>query len=461
MSDYWEQYPTPTGMQWRQRDPDWNGGQGPDDRFGTEGAEHAGIGNRCTNDQEPPPMEEPGPTAGQVLAQAGMITAAELDRKVFPPLQWHVPGLVPEGFGLLVAPPKAGKSWLVADVGLACAIGGVAFGVIDVSPRPVLYLALEDGERRLQDRHRVLLGRETTKPERMHLIVNATPLTAPAIIAAFLDLHGRERPMVIVDTLVKIRPQRRPGDEPYQFDYLFASGLKALLDGHPGAGLWAVHHARKAMADDFVDAASGTHGLAGAADYLMVLRHPRLSTHGSLLITGRDVPEGEYALVSNQGCGWRLDGETLTDAAAKAQTQHQQGRLGDRSFELLRFFNERGEKGASPAETALATGIDVEQVRVYLTRLVKGGLLIKPERGRYMSAVISVTSVISPGQMTLSESNSSEPSVTSADDLGTQSNTGCYFSPDALTWGNNTNNTSNTTQIYEDDEPDYSGLDER
>ena len=27
----------------------------------------------------------------------------------------------------------------------------------------------------------------------------------------------------------------------YQFDYLFAARLKALLDGYPGAGLWAVH----------------------------------------------------------------------------------------------------------------------------------------------------------------------------------------------------------------------------
>jgi hypothetical protein len=361
------------------------------------------------------------PTAHEILAQAGMITAADLDRKVFPPLQWHVPGLVPEGFGLLVAPPKAGKSWLVADVGLACSIGGVAAGRIDVTPRPVLYLALEDGERRLQDRHRVLLGQETTKPAGLHLITTATPLTAPVIIAAFLELHGDQSPLMIIDTLVKIRSQRRPSDEPYQFDYQFASRLKGLLDGHPGAGLWAVHHARKAVADDFVDAASGTYGLAAAADYVMVLRHPRLAMNASLLVTGRDIPEGEYALVSNQGCGWQLDGNTLTEAAAKAQTRQQQGRLGDRSLELLKFIQSRGEKGAGPTEAAQATGIDIEQVRVYLPRLVKAEVLQKSKRGLYVSPVISV--------------------ISSSSGLGNNRNNTLFFQD-------------------EPDEPDYSGLEE-
>lgn len=373
MSGDWEQYPTATGMQWRQRDPSVNGL--PD----------------------APPPEEPGDESRvdprDILKLAGMISAAELDRKTFPALQWHVPGLVPEGFGLLVAPPKAGKSWMVAGVGLACAIGGVAFGCIDVPPRPVLYLALEDGERRLQDRHRVLLGRETTKPDRLHLIVTATPLTAPGIIAAFLDCYGSDSPLVIVDTLVKIRPQRRGADDPYQFDYQFASRLKALLDHYPGAALWAVHHARKALAEDFVAEASGTYGLSGAADYVMVLRHQRLSMHGSLLVTGRDVPEGEYAVISDQGCGWRLDGNTLADAAAKAEARQEQGRLGDRSTDVLAFVTNCGEKGATPAAVATATGIDSKQVYSYLGRLTEAGHLTKPTRGLYVKPVCCVGSV--------------------------------------------------------------------
>jgi hypothetical protein len=40
-------------------------------------------------------------------------TGAWLDEQTFPPLRYAVPGLIPEGFTLLIGPPKAGKSWLV------------------------------------------------------------------------------------------------------------------------------------------------------------------------------------------------------------------------------------------------------------------------------------------------------------------------------------------------------------
>src|SRR5258708_6005865 len=87
---------------------------------------------------------------------AGMVDGAWLDAQVFPELHWAIPGIMPEGFGLLIAPPKAGKSWLAASIGLTCQAGGLALGVIPVEPRPVLYLALEDGHRRLQSRFRAL-----------------------------------------------------------------------------------------------------------------------------------------------------------------------------------------------------------------------------------------------------------------------------------------------------------------
>jgi hypothetical protein len=61
------------------------------------------------------------------------------------------------------------------------------------------------------------------------------------------------------------------------------------------------HHDRKAAADDFVDTVSGTHGLAGAADTVIVLTRSRNETSGLLKVTSRDVPEGEYALMLTDG----------------------------------------------------------------------------------------------------------------------------------------------------------------
>lgn len=50
---------------------------------------------------------------------------AWLNDQVFPPLQWVVPGLVAEGFGLVVGPPKLGKSWFVLGLALSAACGAV------------------------------------------------------------------------------------------------------------------------------------------------------------------------------------------------------------------------------------------------------------------------------------------------------------------------------------------------
>lgn len=116
---------------------------------------------------------------------ASMVNGSWLDAQSFPPLQWAVPGIISEGFGLLVAPPKAGKSWLAAGLGLAVASGGTALGSLKVEQRPVLYLALEDGHRRLQERFRKIMFNQPI-PKAMNVIVRAQSHEALAMITEFL-----------------------------------------------------------------------------------------------------------------------------------------------------------------------------------------------------------------------------------------------------------------------------------
>ena len=78
------------------------------------------------------------------------IAATELWGKTFPAVRWAVPGLLPEGVTLLAGSPKIGKSWLALGIAVAVATGGIALGTIPVDPGEVLYLALEDTQRRLQ-----------------------------------------------------------------------------------------------------------------------------------------------------------------------------------------------------------------------------------------------------------------------------------------------------------------------
>ncbi len=63
----------------------------------------------------------------------------------FEPLKYIVPDLIVEGCTILAGKPKALKSWLAYDVGLAVAVGGYYLSKKKCQQGDVLYLALEDG----------------------------------------------------------------------------------------------------------------------------------------------------------------------------------------------------------------------------------------------------------------------------------------------------------------------------
>lgn len=339
---------------------------------------------------------------------AKIKTGRWLDEQTFPPLSWAVPGLIPEGFGLFTGPPKAGKSWASLDIVLAVAAGGHALGKVNVGPaRPVLLLALEDGDRRLQERCRELLKGEPI-PERLHYVTEATGAEALALIEAWLESHGGQRPLVVLDTLGKVMPPALPGEGAYARDYRVGSRLKGLVDAHPGSALLVVHHVRKAGSEDWMDSTSGTNGLNGAADFTISLSRPRNETDGTLKVTGRDVPEGEYA-VTVAGGQWSLRGTSLADAARQAEQARATAGLGDTSARLVEYVT--GEPaGVRAKDVAAALGLEEKDAGTYLLRAEKSGRISRLSRGLYGPPVGSVESVGS--------SYSSDTSYTPCRDCG-------------------------------------------
>lgn len=311
---------------------------------------------------------------------ASIRDGAWLDTQDFPPLRYAIDGLLPEGFSLLIGPPKAGKSWLVLGLLLAIAGGGTALGKIHIGAKKrVLYLALEDGDRRMQDRCRTILG-DASIPERFHYLTQVQPGLVLATIAAFLKRYP-DTGLIVVDTLGKVMPPSLPGESAYQRDYRVAGALKRAADTHPGLSITALHHDRKAASEDFIDSVSGTHGLAGAADTIVVLARKRQATDAVLKVTGRDVPEAEYALTMNNGL-WELDGADLAEAASVAQEREDSAGLGDISVAILKFVREHPD-GIRAAAVVEKFGKDAYQ---YLSRLEERGDLIKIKRGWYKAA---------------------------------------------------------------------------
>src|SRR5262249_18337805 len=128
------------------------------------------------------------------LAAVELLSAPDLLELELPPLRWAVEGVLPEGLTMLVGKPKIGKSWAVFSLAVAVATGGRALGQIAVEQGDVLYLALEDGKRRLKSRLRAMLG-TTAPPPGLTLSTRWPRLDQGGLtlLDAWLDQHAHAK----------------------------------------------------------------------------------------------------------------------------------------------------------------------------------------------------------------------------------------------------------------------------
>ena len=323
------------------------------------------------------------------MSAAKSFTASWLMAQKFPPVQYVVPGIVPEGMTLLVAAPKIGKSWMVLGLALELSNGGDAFGCIPVGkPRPVLYLALEDGQRRLQDRLKMLRPSEVS--HRLEFVTELGEAKVVETIRDYMTKFAGLDPVVILDTLGKVMPPAGNASQ-YGHDYRVLSALKETADAVPGSSLVIVHHTRKSEGGDFLDAVSGTQGIAGAADTVLVLKRDRHDKTATLQVTSRDAEEGEYSLTMTEGT-WNLNGGDLVSSAAAAQTAKQTVGVGDRMAEVIEMVGSYPE-GMRAHDLGVLLNMDDKTASVYLSRAFDSGRLNRPKRGLY-TPVMSVGSVV-------------------------------------------------------------------
>jgi len=240
------------------------------------------------------------------------ISADQLADKVFIERKELVPGLLVTGVHLLVGKPKLGKSWLALQIALSVALGESVFGISVNDWCEVLFVGLEDSERRLQQRLAILTD---TSPRGLFLHTTLKRFYDGGL--AQLEKWLTQHPacgLVIVDTLGRARSQGKRVGNLYLEDTQLGADLQALAVRHDIAML-VVHHLNKLKsrdADDVLDRVSGTLGLVGSVDSVWLLNRQREGTNGTLLVTGRDIEEQSFNLEFDQtACRWELDGPKL------------------------------------------------------------------------------------------------------------------------------------------------------
>ncbi|HKH27678.1 MAG TPA: AAA family ATPase [Sphingomicrobium sp.] len=301
------------------------------------------------------------------------FTALDLQRMFFPPIKYVVTGYIVEGLTLLAGRPKRGKSWLLLHAAIAVAMGGYTLGDVQCVQGDVLYAALEDNKRRLQSRLAKLLpGTTQDWPERLHFETEMPRLKDGGLDMVRRWIEQVEEPrLVIIDTLQKVRDAKSVDQNGYEADYAAVSELKALADRH-GVAIVLVHHQRKMDAEDPVDTVSGTTGLTGAVDTVLVLNNAGQGM--TLYGRGRDIEEIEKAVTFDKDlCIWRVEGEA-GDV-----------RRSDERSAIIGVLEESAEP-LTPREIADLAELSYASIRMMRTRMVKSGEIERKGRGCYIAA---------------------------------------------------------------------------
>lgn len=235
------------------------------------------------------------------------VSMPELYEMVYPGKPPIIEHFLYPGTYLFVGAPKVGKSFMMAQIAYHVSSGTPMWNY-SVRKGTVLYLALEDDYRRLQERLYRMFGTETT-PD-LFFSVASKSLNEGLLeqLDGFIREH-HDTGLVIIDTLQKVREAE--GDTySYARDYDIIAGLKAFAD-KTGICLILVHHTRKQRSDDNFDRISGTNGLLGAADgAFLMYKTKRSDSEATIEVSGRDQPDKKIMLSRNkETLCWELSGE--------------------------------------------------------------------------------------------------------------------------------------------------------
>jgi hypothetical protein len=258
---------------------------------------------------EEPPLPASADPAGDEMELPATYTLADLQHKEIPPVQWIVPGLLCEGLNLLSGNPKLGKSFLSLGTAAALALGGKVLEGIDVEPSRVLYIAVEDGERRIKSRASQLLVDESQWPGNVHLAHRWPVMNAAGVLVLrkWFEQYSDTR-LVIIDTWNGVRPPHKANGDIVSEDYALMSRLKEIGDEFHAAIL-IIHHTAQHTKGDSVHQAAGTHGLVAAPDTVINFTRKRSESEAELEVLPRDEQEHKWLLTRDERTGfWSLEG---------------------------------------------------------------------------------------------------------------------------------------------------------
>lgn len=254
-------------------------------------------------------IENSSPELESLLPGLKTIDAATILKTEYPPIDWVVPDYLAPGLTFLVGKPKVGKSWLALQLALSVLTGGRMFEK-DLKRGRVLILALEDNERRLNDRMKKQGWQ--VNPGSVDFMMSdvfreqITALNAGGGKRLLKFIEKNRYRVVIVDTFSR----SIQGDQLDAGEMTEAIGPLQQYALNKGVALVIIDHMPKnAPSQNPIDHIYGSVGKAGVTDSLWGLYKEQGRAGAKLAITGRDVAETELKLTFDlRGFYWHCEG---------------------------------------------------------------------------------------------------------------------------------------------------------
>jgi hypothetical protein len=227
-----------------------------------------------------------------------------LENKEFPPLIYAVDGILPQGLAILAGSPKAGKSFVALDIAVGVGSGGRALSELTCTLGDVLYIGLEDSERRLKSRIDLLNEGHWPDTHRIEFQTIDSGWQGGDTGMAWMEewaLEVDDARLVVIDTLGKAEPQLDEAQNRYLAEQAMMLKYKRFADRHDCTVLFIHHNNKSADNGDWLDRMSGSKGITGGADTLLYIDFKRGERDGFLRVEGRDVEADDVPIFKPRG----------------------------------------------------------------------------------------------------------------------------------------------------------------
>lgn len=306
----------------------------------------------------------------------GALSALDICNSEFHPMKWLIGGIIPlEGVTMVVSPPKIGKSIFALNIVVDNCSGVPVLG--KYTPQggfDILYIDLEGTPRRTKDRFMSVLGNRPI-PQNIFFKYRWKPLNDGGLhdLYDYADYHP-ENKLFVIDTMARFQQSSESKSNYSYRDDIRDIALFNTFCQETGASIVLIHHTRKSGGEDWIDEVSGTYGLSGSVDTLVLLKRDRGARQTRMFVTGRDVEETAYLLDIN------LARYKVTMVGALNPASHD---YTDTQLEIVSLLQSH-EEPMSPREIAAVLGKTVGSVKRLLLNMMDEGKVLRAGYGKYV-----------------------------------------------------------------------------